>query len=134
MNRRMPYEWVATVTLTMSAMGAVLATAGAILRQTLGALAAALCAFVFVVPGLYLLTYARRLRSRDIALDHAATFVRGRAAIRVQDLAEELRVPREDAERILRVAVQEGFLRGRFEGTDRFVADPDAVGSTAGSR
>lgn len=134
MNRRNLYELAATGTLAMSAMGAVLATAGALLQQALGALAAALCALVFVVPGLYFLACARRLRSRDVALAHAATFVRGRAAIRVQDLAEELRVPREDAERILRVAVREGFLRGRFEGTDRFVPDPDAVGSAEGSR
>ena len=133
MNRRNLYELVATGTLAMSAIGAVLATAGAILQQALGALAAALCALVFVVPGLYFHTYARRLRARDIALAHTATFVRGRSAVRVQDLAEELRVPREDAERILRTAVAEGFLRGRFEGTDRFVADPDIVGPAEGS-
>jgi hypothetical protein len=133
-NRRNPYELVAIGTLAMSAIGAVLATAGAILQQALGALAASLCALVFVVPGLYFLAHARRLRARDVALAHAATFVRGHAAIRVQDLAEELRVAREDAERILRIAVREGFLRGRFEGTDRFVADPDSVGPAGGSR
>jgi hypothetical protein len=133
-NRRNLYELVATGTLAMSAIGAVLATAGAILQQALGALAASLCAVVFVVPGLYFLAYARRLRARDVALAHAATFVRGHAAIRVQDLAEELRVAREDAERILRIAVREGFLRGRFEGPDRFVADPDSVGPAGGSR
>jgi hypothetical protein len=133
-NRRNLYELVATGTLAMSAIGAVLATAGALLQQALGAIAAALCALVFVVPGLYFLVYARRLRARDVALAHAATFVRGRAAIRVQELAEELRVPREDAERILRIAVLEGFLQGRFEGTDRFVADPDAVRTAEGSR
>jgi hypothetical protein len=133
-NRRNLYELVATGTLAMSAIGAVLATAGALLQQALGAIAAALCALVFVVPGLYFLVYARRLRARDVALAHAATFVRGRAAIRVQELAEELRVPREDAERILRIAVLEGFLQGRFEGTDRFVADPDAVRTAEESR
>ena len=128
MNQRNLYEITATGILAMSGVGAVLATAGAILQQALGALAAALCALVFFVPGLYLLAYARRLRARDVALAHAATFVRERSAIQVQDLADELRVPRADAERILRLAVQEGFLRGRFEGTDRFAADSDSVG------
>lgn len=134
MNKRNLYDVVATGTLAMSAIGAVLATAGAILQQALGALAASLCALVFVVPGLYFLAFARRLRSRDVALTHAATFVRERSVIRVQDLADELQVPPKDAERILRTAVLEGFLRGKFEGTDRFVADPDSVGPAGGSR
>lgn len=133
MNRRIFYELVAAGILGMSAIGAILAAAGAILQQALGAIAASLCALVFFVPGLYVLAYARRLRTREVALAHAATFVKERSAIRVQDLADELRVRRDDAERILRTAVREGFLRGRFEGSDRFAVEPDSAGPAGGS-
>ncbi len=47
------------------------------------------------------------------------------------DLAEELAVSREDAEKILRTAVREGRVRGRFDEAGRFTAESkpaDAVG------
>lgn len=123
MNRRMWYELVAAGVLAVSLVGAVLAAAGAALQQTLGVAASSLCSVAFLVPGLYFLAYSRRLRSRDLALAHAAAFVRTRNTIRVQDLADELKVPRGDAERILRIAVQEGYLDGTFESGDRFVSE-----------
>ena len=121
MNRRTWYELLAAGVLALSLTSAILAAAGAILQQTLGVGASSLCAVAFLVPGLYFLGYSRRLRSRDLALAHTAAFVRSRDAIRIQDLADELQVPPGDADRILRMAVEEGYLEGTFESEDRFV-------------
>jgi hypothetical protein len=126
-NRRTWYERLAAGVLAVSFVGAVLAAAGAALQQTLGVAASSLCAVAFLVPGLYFLGYSRRLRARDLALAHTAAFVRSHEAIRVQDLADELKVPRADAERILRIAVQEGYLDGTFESGDRFVSEHGPV-------
>ncbi|MGI0149881.1 MAG: hypothetical protein ACREDF_10175 [Thermoplasmata archaeon] len=134
MNRRLWYEMLATGALAIAGVAVVLAAAGAALQQALSAGAASLCAVLFFVPGVYFFGYSRRLRARDLVLVHAAAFAKGRDAIRIQDLAEELRVPREDAERILRIAVQEGHLRGRFEAPDRFVAQRPETRSPDGTR
>jgi hypothetical protein len=120
-NRRTGYELLATGVLALSLVSAILAAAGAALQQTLGVAASSLCAAAFLVPGLYFLGYSRRLRSRDLALAHAAAFVRSRDGIRIRDLADELQVPPDDADRILRMAVEEGYLEGTFESEDRFV-------------
>jgi hypothetical protein len=120
-NRREWYELLAVGVLALSLASAILAAAGAAFQQTLGVAASSLCAVAFLVPGLYFLGYSRRLRSRDLALAHAAAFARSRGAIRIQDLADELQVPRDDANRILRMAVEEGYLDGTFESEDRFV-------------
>src|SRR5439155_904957 len=84
--------------------------------RVLGVAAATLCAVLLLVPGLFFLAFSRRLASRDLALAHAASFAKGREAILIQDLADELRVPREAAMRVLQVAIQEGYLRGTFRG------------------
>jgi len=120
-NRRTWYELLAAGVLALSLASAILAAAGAALQQTLGVAASSLCAVAFLVPGLYLLGYSRRLRSRDLVLAHAAAFVRSRDAIRIPELADELQVPPDDANRILRLAVEEGYLEGTFESEDRFV-------------
>ena len=121
MNRRTWYELLAAGVLALSLASAILAAAGAALQQTLGVAASSLCAVAFLVPGLYFLGYSRRLRSRDLALVHTAAFVRSRDAIRIRDLADELQVPPDDADRILRMAIEEGYLEGTFESEDRFV-------------
>lgn len=133
MNRRRVYELLAAGTLGVSAFAIVLALAGAALQQGLGVAASSLCAVLFLVPGLYFLGYARHLQSRDVALAHVARFAAGREAIRIQDLAEELHVPTTDAEGILQTAVREGYLRGRFEGPDRFVVEASTDVSTEGT-
>jgi hypothetical protein len=117
------YEVLGAATLAIAGGAAVLAAAGAALQQFVGVAAASLCTIVFLVPGLYFVGYSRRLRARDLALAHTAAFVRSRESVRIEDLAEELHVPREDADRILRTAVREGHVRGRFERGDRFVPD-----------
>ena len=121
MNRRVWYEVLAAGVLALSLTSAILAAAGAAFQQTLGVAASSLCAVAFLVPGLYFLGYSRRLRSRDLALAHAAAFVRSRDAIRIPELANELQVPPDDADRILRMAIEEGYLEGTFESGDRFV-------------
>jgi len=123
LNRRVVYELLAAGTLGLSGVGVVLAVAGAAFQQVLGVAAAALCAVLLLVPGLFFLAFSRRLASRDLALAHAASFAKGREAIRIQDLADELRVPREAAMRVLQVAIQEGYLRGTFRGSETFVAE-----------
>lgn len=124
MQRRAAYEVLAAGTLGVAAVAGVLAAAGAALQSALGAGAAGLCAALFAVPGIYFLVYSRRLRSRDAALAHAAAFARSRGTLGIGELADELRVSPHDAEKILRKAVEEGHLFGRFEGRNGFVADP----------
>ena len=124
MKRQTGYELLAAVTLAIAGGLVVLAVAGAALQQTMSVAAASLCAFTFLVPGLCFLAYGRRLRARDIALVHAAAFATARGTLEVEDLASELRVSREDAEKILRTAVREGHLAGDFDERGRFVAVP----------
>lgn len=123
MNPRSRYGALAVGTLGVSGIAAVLAVVAVALQEALGVAASALCSAVFLVPGLYFLGFARRLRARDVALAHVAQFVAGREATRLQDLAEELHVSPADAEKILRTALREGHVRGRFDGPDRFVAE-----------
>src|SRR5439155_8367923 len=123
LNRRMLYELLAAGTLGLSGVGVVLAVAGAAFQQVLGVAAASLCAVLLLVPGLFFLAFSRRLASRDLALAHAASFAKGRDSIGIQDLADELQVPRAAALRVLQVAIQEGYLRGTFRGSDTFVAE-----------
>lgn len=126
MNRHRLYEIFGWTTLGVSGMAGGLAVVAAVMQQGLGAAAAALCAFLFLAPGVVVLGFSRRLRARDVALAHTAAFVAARESVRIQDLADELRVPAADAERILQTAIREGHVRGRFEDPDRFVGDRPA--------
>ena len=128
MNRRTLYELLATSSLAIAGVGGILAAAGAVLQQVISVAAATLCALVFVVPGLYFLAYARRLKARDLALAHAAAYATARGTLDVKDLAAELSVSGEVAAKILRTAVREGHLRGRFDERGRFVAETDGPG------
>ena len=123
MNRRTWYELLATASLALAGVGAILAAAGAVLQQVISVAAATLCTLIFLVPGLYFLAYARRLKARDIALAHAAAYATARGTLDLNDLATELSVSGEVATRILRTAVREGHLRGRFDNRGRFVAE-----------
>lgn len=123
MNRRVGYEMLGVVTLALSAAASVLAVAGAALQQTLGVGAASLCAVLLVVPGLFFLGYSHRLGARDFALAHTAAFVKARGDIRIQDLAEELRASPAAARHVLQIAVQEGHVRGHFDGDAKFVGE-----------
>ena len=128
MNRRTLYDLLGTVSLALAGVGGILAAAGAVLQQLISVAAATLCAFLFLIPGLYFLGYARRLKARDLALVHAAAYATARGTIDVQDLAAELSVSREVATNILRTAVREGHLRGRFDERGRFVVETNGPG------
>src|SRR5438552_15329111 len=121
----MLYELLAAGTLGLSGVGVVLAVAGAAFQQVLGVAAASLCSVLLLVAGLFFLAFSRRLASRDLALAHAAPSAKGREAIRIHDLADELRVPREAAMRVLQVAIHEGYLRGTFRGSTTFLPEKD---------
>jgi len=127
-NRRTLYELLATSSLAIAGVGGILAAAGAVLQQVISVAAATLCALVFVVPGLYFLAYARRLKARDLALAHAAAYATARGTLDVKDLAAELSVSGEVAAKILRTAVREGHLRGRFDERGRFVTETNGPG------
>jgi len=132
-NRRTLYELLATTSLAIAGVGGILAGAGAVLQQVISVAAATLCALVFLVPGLYFLGYAQRLKARDLALAHAAAYATARGTLDVKDLAAELSVSGEVAAKILRTAVREGHLRGRFDERGRFVAETDGPGPGGGS-
>ena len=82
MNRRTLYDLLGTVSLALAGVGGILAAAGAVLQQLISVAAATLCAFLFLIPGLYFLGYARRLKARDLALVHAAAYATHRGALR----------------------------------------------------
>lgn len=122
MRTRTMYTGLAAVALAFAAGGAMLAVVGFVLAQSDAAGAAALCAVAFFVPGLAFFNYSLRLRARDAALLHVAGLARDAGVVHADRIAEELQVPRPDAEKILSRAVSEGHLRGRLDG-GRFIAD-----------
>lgn len=133
MKRQTWYELIATVALSVAGVAGVLAAVGAALIQPLSAAAAALCAIVFLIPGLYILGYARGLRARDVALAHTAAFALSHGAFDLQDLASELSVSKDDAEKILQTAVREGHVRGRFDERGRFLTEAKATPAPDGA-
>jgi hypothetical protein len=132
-KRQTWYDLVATIALAVGGVAGFLAAVGAALIQPLSAAAAAVCAIAFLIPGLYILGYARGLRARDVALAHTAAFATSRGAFEVQDLASELSVSKDDAEKILQTAVREGHLRGHFDHRGRFVSEPNQAAGPEGA-
>lgn len=124
-RKRRRQAWYRGLTwLTLGAAGTflLLSLVALGLAQPLAAGAAALCGLLFFIPGLFFLNQHRRLRLRDAALLHAAHVAEARGVIELQDLAEELRVPANDAEKILQTAIREGRARGELDAKGRFVA------------
>jgi len=121
---------LAIVTLSSAGTATVLAVAGGLLGQTLAAWGSLLCAVVLGLPGLYFLAYIRGLRAREVALAHAGRFVRSRGVVELADLATELHVSRDDAEKILRIAVREGHASGTIDDRGRFVTSERASEET----
>src|SRR5438128_10230221 len=97
-KRQTWYELVATVALAIGGVAGILAAVGAALIQPLSAAAAALCAVVFLVPGLYILGYARGLRARDDALAQTAEYEITLGQFDLQDLASDLLLYTEQAD------------------------------------
>lgn len=122
MRRRTAYRFLSFFTLAIAVGAAGLAIVAFVLAHIFEAGAAALCAAVFVVPGILFLNQWRRLYARDLALAHAASLAEAAGAIDGKSLAEKLQVPPEDATKILRTAVREGVLQGTVDEEGHFVS------------
>lgn len=121
MRRQTWYYLLGGTTLGVAATAATLAVAAAVLHEALSVAAGLLCSAVFLVPGLFLLAYARRFRARELALAHTASFASARRVLEVPELAAELKVSNAVAEKVLQTAVREGHIRGTFDPEGRFV-------------
>lgn len=116
------YTWIGRAGVGVGLGAAILAGAGLAGSQWAASGSAALCAAAFFVPGAVFLTYGHRLHLRGIALRHVATFAGERGVVDMTSLAEEIHVPREVAERILRKAIAEDLVAGSFDARGRFVS------------
>lgn len=121
MRERDVYAGLAGVTLGIAVGSASLAGAGAVLGDALAAGASSLCAVLFAVPGLLFLGRVRRIRAREGALAYVGDVGARRGVLRPEELAEEFRIPAQDAERILRKAVLEGYADGDVDDRGTFV-------------
>jgi len=116
------YFGLGALALLSAAIAAALALVGVALADPAAAGASALCSVVFLIPGLVFLGRGRYLRIRESVLGRIAALAESRGVVDIEGLAEELTLPREDAERLLRWSVREGRLRGTVDPRGRFVA------------
>ncbi len=122
MQRTSIYRVLTLFCLAAAVFAGVLAAVALGLSHGFEAGAAALCALVFVLPGLLFLRHWQRLASRDLALAHAADVAEEAGVADATTLAEKLEVPPADAAKILRIAIREGRLKGEIDRSGRFVA------------
>lgn len=127
------YRSLTLVCLGLAGTAGVLAAIALGLAHGQESGAAALCAAVFLVPGLLFLRFWQRLASRDLALVHVAKLAEDAGVTDTTALAAELDVSSADAEKILRIAVREGRLKGEVDASGQFVAAsaPRCVGCGA---
>lgn len=85
--------------------------------------ASALCAAVFLLPGIIFLSHARYLRARESALAQVAALAESRGVVEISDLGQELGISTEDAERLLRLSMRHERLRGSIDDRGLFVAE-----------
>lgn len=122
MRRTSAYRSLTLLCLGAATTAAVLAAVALGLAHGFEAAAAALCAAVFVVPGLLFLRYWRRLAARDLALAHVAAIAEAAGVTDAKTLAKKLDLPEADAAKIVRIALREGRLRGELDANGRFIA------------
>lgn len=122
MRRTSLYRFLTFFSLGAAATAAVLAAVALGLSHGFEASAAGFCALVFVVPGILFLRYWQRLASRDLALAHVAAVAEKAGVADARRLGKELDVPEADAAKIVKIAIQEGRLRGEVDDAGRFVA------------
>ncbi len=122
MRRTSAYRLLALGCLGVAATAAVLAVVALGLAHGFEAGAAALCALVFVIPGLLFLRYWGQLASRDLALAHVARLAEQAGVTDARSLGTALDVPEADAAKIVRIALREGRLQGEMDPRGRFVA------------
>jgi len=116
------YGWVGRFGLLVASVAAGFAVVGLLTFETASAGASAACATLFFIPGLVFALQAKRLRLRDLALKHVATFMEARGVVDMETVSGELSVPRTDSERIVRRAIAEGYAQGEIDRKGRFVA------------
>lgn len=122
MRRQTLWRGFTAFSLGVAGVMALLALVAASLSQGFAAGAAGLCALLFFVPGLFFLNHTRRLYARDLALAHAAKLADEKGVTDAEAMAKELDVSRKDAERILRKAIAEGYLRGELDAAGHFAS------------
>lgn len=122
MRRVSFYRALTLLCLWAAGAAAVLAIVAAVLSRGFEATAAALCAAVFLLPGLGFLRYWRRLYARDLALAHAAKVAEEAGVVDAKRLGEKLGVPEADASKILRMAIREGLAKGEVDDHGGFVS------------
>lgn len=116
------YVWIGILALSGAAVAGVLAFVAVALANPQAVGASALCAAVFLLPGLIFLSRARYLRARESALAQVAALAESRGVVEISGLGEELGISAEDAERLLRLAMRHHGLRGSIDDRGRFVA------------
>ncbi len=122
MRPRGLYRSLTILSLCLSACALLLAAVALTFARPFEASAAALCSAVFFVPGLLFLNHWRRLRSRDLALAHAGSIADKEGVIDSVALGERLKIPKEDAGKILRTAIREGHAQGEIDAAGRYVS------------
>ena len=122
MRRVSLYRWLTFLCLVLTAGAGGLAAVALGFAHGFEAAAAALCAAVFLVPGLLFLRYWQRLESRALALVHVAEVAETEGVADARSLAEKLGIPEADVPKIVRTAIREGRLRGEVDPNGRFVA------------
>lgn len=122
MRERDLYAGFAGVTLAIAIGSAALAGTGTVLGATFAAGASALCAVLFAVPGLLFLGRIRQIRAREAALAYVGDVGGRRGVLDPAELAEEFDIPAQDAAKILKKAVLEGYATGDVDDRGTFVA------------
>lgn len=122
MRRRTFYRLLAFLSLGVSGGALLLAIVALALAHVFEAGAAAVCSAVFFIPGLLFLNHWRQLYVRDLALAHAGAVAEAEGVTDGKAMSETLKIPREDAEKILRRAIQEGHVTGEIDATGRFIS------------
>ena len=122
MRRLSLYRSLALLCLWAAGAATILIIIAFLLSRPFEASAAALCAVVFVVPGLLFLRYWRRLYIRDVALAHAAKVADEEGIVDARTLGRKLKVPEADAMKILTTSIREGHAKGELDERGRYVS------------
>lgn len=122
MRRLSLYRGLTLFSLWAAGAAAVLALVALVLSRSFEASAAALCAVVFVLPGLLFLRYWRTLSARDLALVHAAKIAEELGVADAATLGKRLDITEADADKIIRIAIGEGHATGTIEEDGRYVS------------
>ena len=122
MRERDLYAGLAGGTLAIAVGSAGLAGTGAVLGDLLATAAAAMCAALLAIPGLLFLRRVRQIQAQEAALAYVGGVGVRRGVLRPAELAEEFDISSQDAAKILRKAVLEGYADGDLDDRGTFIA------------